>query len=1820
MLFYILKSLIIKFMLFSLNLSNFKLFIRNTFSFETIKKMTVLQKSFIALSLVCALLVLGMLPILRQNGDGFSKLLIDPAYAQDNFEVQATLSDSIGVESGTEFLVKSKDLLDAGALKNNISLFPKTEFDFEKLDERTFKVIPKTALQGRQVYNLLIASAFIKEDGSKQERDYSWAFQVKDVFKVMQTLPRNQSTNVPIDTGIEITFSQDNYVDFEGMVSIQPEVKGRFEKHSRTLVFVPEGLSAGTLYTVTVSKELKLDGSDNRLADDYSFQFETDDSGAVRGGDDVLEFEKDFSEFSTTREPVFGIYQYGLGFGQAEVSVYSFNGVDQFIEALKSRSKIPYWATYSRDTYAQDASGLNKVAGYNLPITSYSTPAYHQNFITLPEVVPQGYYLVEMKVDNMVRQAYFQVSDLSIYTSVTDSDTLVWVHDLKTKNPIANASVESWEGGEKISTNENGVATFSTDSFFSLKSDEYLSTYLKVNDGKFTGIVPLDIYSNNNYYGGDANDYWHYFYTDRSLYKPDDTINFWGFVKSRSGADLDKKMKVRLYQGGGYYNYYYEPIVVSEIEVERNGSSISGQLKLDKVSPGYYYLELMSQDKVVSTHYIDVQTYTKPAYDITATAEKYAIFAGEEIVVKVQSSFFEGTPVADLSLTYESDNGSGGIKTDSTGKAEIRIPTKYEDCSKGYDCYYPDYNSVRIHPTSSEEGDINSEAQVRVFGPSIGVESSFVSRDGKNAKIITKVNQIDINKVNSGQEDYYGDYKGDLATGIRLRAEITEISYNKIDEGDYYDFINKIVRKRYSYKSVEKPLGSYEGVTDGKGEHSYDFSIDADKSYRVKIFAYDSAGRVASITDYLSNYNREGYYNYDYYHLVFKDSNIDEDTAEFSVGDKVNLEFWNGQQILPNIPKSDFLYFRMQSGILSYDLSSKSTYSFTFDEKYIPNIYLKGVWFDGNNYHITRTSSWWNGGGALASFKSADHKLNISIDSNKDKYEPGDEVILRAKVTNNDGNPVKTNLNLNLVDEAFYELSQESVDTLNGLYGQRIGSGEMASYASHELPEGYSGAEGGGCFTAGTKIKMADGSYRNIEDVRKGDEILTFENEFAEKTVKTKVAETFRHRVGSYLIINGSLEVTPEHRIFINNGWQMIGEAKVGDVMIDEKGNQVTIVSIEKVRKIVDVYNLRIEKYSTYIADGIYVHNDKNGGREDFVDNALFSSLMTDENGEAEVKFTLPDNLTSWRVTAQGISEDLYAGSGASKVLVSLPAFATMTLSDEYLVSDEPIIKVNSFGAALQSGDEVKFRLDADTLGLSGFNIAGKAFEAQYVNLPKLSEGTHKISASLEAGTNKDKLIRSVDVSSSHLKSGKQKFYELQEGLQIEGSSDGRTDIVFSDKGRGQFYSRLSELSWTYGDRVDQKLSRVLSAQMKKDYFGDDKSAETFDGKIYQLDNGGVALLPYSDSDLELSAKLAVLIPEYFDQNSLASYFYEVYTNQNSTQEEFGLAMLGLAGLGEPILIPVQHFATLSDLSPRSKLYVALAAYELGDRELSRKIYLDFMNQYGENFQYYVRLKVSEDSNENLAFTALSAVLAGGLNDQYREGLWNYVTDHSSKEVLTNLEELLYIKKTLSVLVVDEVSFTFEIGDRREQVKLNQGKSYRLSLSVDELKQLTFSDIIGPVGVTSFYENPSTVEDMSVVSPLVSIGRQYLVNGVANNTFKENSLVEVRLNLNIAQDAPGDSYQVTDLLPSGLKIVTNPYMRGRDYSICSCYPYEIDGQKNKFYFNKSWMDSICGGNYKYYARVISPGTYTAESATIESMYASGVRNYSVQSKVNIERQ
>ena len=139
------------------------------------------------------------------------------------------------------------------------------------------------------------------------------------------------------------------------------------------------------------------------------------------------------------------------------------------------------------------------------------------------------------------------------------------------------------------------------------------------------------------------------------------------------------------------------------------------------------------------------------------------------------------------------------------------------------------------------------------------------------------------------------------------------------------------------------------------------------------------------------------------------------------------------------------------------------------------------------------------------------------------------------------------------------------------------------------------GVGGQGCFLAGTMILTGDGTEMPIENIKEGMEVYAFDKESGELKV-SKVSQTFFHpKENTYLIVNDNLLVTPNHPVLNNNKWVEIGELEEGDMLTDKDNNPIPISKIEEVNELSDVFNFEVEKYHTYVAEGIIVHN-KNPG------------------------------------------------------------------------------------------------------------------------------------------------------------------------------------------------------------------------------------------------------------------------------------------------------------------------------------------------------------------------------------------------------------------------------------------------------------------------------------------------------------------------------------------------------------------------------------------------------------------------------------------------
>lgn len=140
------------------------------------------------------------------------------------------------------------------------------------------------------------------------------------------------------------------------------------------------------------------------------------------------------------------------------------------------------------------------------------------------------------------------------------------------------------------------------------------------------------------------------------------------------------------------------------------------------------------------------------------------------------------------------------------------------------------------------------------------------------------------------------------------------------------------------------------------------------------------------------------------------------------------------------------------------------------------------------------------------------------------------------------------------------------------------------------------------CFIAGTKILTPEG-LRNIEDLEKGDEVLSFDESSGEVVVGEieHTTRTAQHEYGILLLSDGTeLSVTANHPFYLpqQKAWLEAARIERGDLLLkvdaeSRKSTMVTLAAPFLTRSdlVEDVFNLKIKDYKNYFAEGVLVHN-----------------------------------------------------------------------------------------------------------------------------------------------------------------------------------------------------------------------------------------------------------------------------------------------------------------------------------------------------------------------------------------------------------------------------------------------------------------------------------------------------------------------------------------------------------------------------------------------------------------------------------------------------
>lgn len=139
--------------------------------------------------------------------------------------------------------------------------------------------------------------------------------------------------------------------------------------------------------------------------------------------------------------------------------------------------------------------------------------------------------------------------------------------------------------------------------------------------------------------------------------------------------------------------------------------------------------------------------------------------------------------------------------------------------------------------------------------------------------------------------------------------------------------------------------------------------------------------------------------------------------------------------------------------------------------------------------------------------------------------------------------------------------------------------------------------DNGYCFPAGTPVLVQNNYNVNIEEIKKGDKVVSYNHEKDIRVISTvkSVLKRTAKRLSKLVFAGGTiLMMTPEHPIFANGEYIQAQHVHAGDSVLTSDNNHVYITSVATFDTVVVVYNFEVENNShNYFAGlGAYlVHN-----------------------------------------------------------------------------------------------------------------------------------------------------------------------------------------------------------------------------------------------------------------------------------------------------------------------------------------------------------------------------------------------------------------------------------------------------------------------------------------------------------------------------------------------------------------------------------------------------------------------------------------------------
>ncbi|MDR0272513.1 MAG: hypothetical protein LBI27_04265, partial [Clostridiales bacterium] len=516
--------------------------------------------------------------------------------------------------------------------------------------------------------------------------------------------------------------------------------------------------------------------------------------------------------------------------------------------------------------------------------------------------------------------------------------------------------------------------------------------------------------------------------------------------------------------------------------------------------------------------------------------------------------------------------------------------------------------------------------------------------------------------------------------------------------------------------------------------------------------------------------------------------------------------------------------------------------------------------------------------------------------------------------------------------------------------------------------------------------------------------------------------------------------------------------------------------------------------------------DDEVSFREIFTDNPIFELVQTNSNGRGEFTFTLPDQITSWRVTAIALTQDGYAGDIRENIISSLDFYVDLLLTNEYIAGDDIAAAVRAYGGSGAVAFNFSVFRDGERIFTEAQTTPGRAV----FNAGKLPEGEYTMQIIATSGTRRDAVELPFSVVQSALIIPNRVTFEI--------SPDD-----FAAAHPSSFNMRELPVRVSLVNANIMPLTRILRSTASWNSFRTDNiAASAFMDYFYTGEtdinavqariharNGGIPELTYEDANFLYTARFVASFPEYADRERILRY---LRTDFEDTSVNRAAALLMMAGIGEPVLLQIREEignTNMNDTLTVLFLSAALAAIgdDAGAAELAEKIRIT---------------RDLTDVQAELANTLLFFINTS-VNPQKA---WERVSQGFTNQFVSDTPERINFVRRVRLLgdTVSEVQY-FLNGETHTARLENFGR-VNLHLSHEQFESLNLTPIDGETQAHfNYYGYEPAISDASAEN--ISITRTIAPDG---------DFVRVTLNVTLPPNSR-DFFTIYDRLPSNLRYI-----------------------------------------------------------------------------------